>query len=253
MSESIKKEKAVQNLQRCQKNYIKNPILTGSIDGLRTNSVFISKGHKHKVIPTKDRLVVLLFVEGNGCIEFDSQKYGFQKIAVFVPDLFSTFFVSALDLDVKYLEIIISLNSTDKICYQKFKNKYPYFRNYSDCKTYLEDIKSEKTISRMIIPENIVPRLSIGSVQTAGPDYIAAHEHAMLEQLFYGLPGNSCFVFTDEHKIYFRENELLHIPLGSNHGVRVDKGNNLFYLWIDFFKHQDDMSYITDAHIIADD
>ena len=112
--------------------------------------------------------------------------------------------------------------------------------------------KSEKTISRMLVPEDIVPRLSIGSVQTTGPDMIAAHRHPMLEQLFYGIQGNSCHVIADDYETDFGERTLLHIPLGSTHSVRVDKGQQLHYIWMDFFKHQKDLAYITDSHIIID-
>ena len=55
----------------------------------------------------------------------------------------------------------------------------------------------------------------------------------MLEQLFFGLPDNNCFVRADDDEIPFGENVLLHIPLGSNHSVRVEPGHKLHYLWLD--------------------
>jgi len=250
MSEFINKEKVIQKAYTFTGSCLSQPILAGEIDGINTNYVIISKGQKKKLKSKKGQLVVFLFIAGNGCIEFESQQFVFHNIAVFVPGLSVTFSLMALDKDLSYLEIALVLKSSDKKECQKFKSQYPYFRKYSDCKTYKEKIKSEKTISRMIVPENIVPRLSIGSVQTTGPDTVAAHEHRMLEQLFYGLAGNSCFVFANGHERYFGENELLHIPLGSSHGVRVDEGKNLHYIWIDIFQHQNDMSYISDAHII---
>jgi hypothetical protein len=145
------------------------------------------------------------------------------------------------------------LTYADKPFLRIFQKKYPYFITYSQCKTYKEEIKSEKTISRMLVPEEVVPRVSIGSVQTTGPDAIAAHEHPMLEQLFYGLEGNSCHVYADGHETVFGERSLLHVPLGSNHGVRVDVGQKLHYIWMDFFKQQEDVSYITESHIIDDE
>ena len=105
----------------------------------------------------------------------------------------------------------------------------------------------------MILPENIVPRLCIGSVETSGPDEVGAHTHPMLEQLFYGLKMNNCIVRADGIEAAFKENTLLHIPLGSRHGVVVEEGKILNYIWMDLFRSQEDMGYIRDNHIMKDE
>lgn len=99
------------------------------------------------------------------------------------------------------------------------------------------------------MPEEIVPRLCIGSVMTSGPDKVAAHTHPMLEQLFFGLQGNDIEVFADEAKRRFIEGDLLHIPLGSMHGATVEAGKELHYIWIDLFNSMADMDYIKKHHI----
>jgi hypothetical protein len=93
----------------------------------------------------------------------------------------------------------------------------------------------------------------MGSVKTTGPDMVQPHKHPMLEQLFYGLSENCCYVQADAHEQFFGGNTLLHIPLGSLHSVRVEEENILHYVWIDFFKEQKDMSYITNSHIPTDE
>ena len=47
----------------------------------------------------------------------------------------------------------------------------------------------------------------------------------------------------------FFERQLLHIPLGSNHGVEVHEGKTLRYIWIDLFKHQKGMEWIAQEHV----
>jgi hypothetical protein len=74
----------------------------------------------------------------------------------------------------------------------------------------------------------------------------------MLEQLFFGLKGNSCSVFADDAYVFFGENVLLHIPLGSNHRVEVANLDKLHYIWIDLFRSNADMSWITQEHIPDD-
>jgi len=127
--------------------------------------------------------------------------------------------------------------------------KFPIFLSYSDCKTYKEKIKSEKTVSRTLLSEYTFPRLCIGSVETTGDDHVAAHRHPMLEQLFFGLQDNDCIVKADESEMEFKESVLLHIPLGSNHSVDVQKPKKLHYIWIDLFRERKGMDWITQEHI----
>ena len=61
----------------------------------------------------------------------------------------------------------------------------------------------------MILPEEVVPRLCMGSVSSTGPDKVAAHKHPMLEQLFFGLKGNEVLVYADGVPGSFHENDLL--------------------------------------------
>jgi hypothetical protein len=75
----------------------------------------------------------------------------------------------------------------------------------------------------------------------------------MLEQLFMGLRPNHCFVHADGDECLFTEDMLLHVPLGSSHGVRVDEGHDLHYVWIDLFRSAADMAYISEAHRPAGD
>ena len=104
----------------------------------------------------------------------------------------------------------------------------------------------------MFLPENLIPRFCMGSVETSGPDNIEKHEHSMLEQLFFGMKNNDCIVWANDQQATLKENELLHIPLGSLHGVEVKKGKNLHYVWIDYFNSQEEMKYISENHIITE-
>jgi len=71
----------------------------------------------------------------------------------------------------------------------------------------------------------------------------------MLEQLFFGLADNDCILTADDAQMEFKENMLLHIPLGSTHGVEVHAPKKLHYIWIDFFKDKKDMDWIVQEHI----
>jgi hypothetical protein len=75
----------------------------------------------------------------------------------------------------------------------------------------------------------------------------------MLEQLFFGLSGNDVVVSADSAEARLLGKELLHIPLGSRHGVTVEAGKELHYIWIDLFHSQEGMDYIRNTHILKDD
>jgi hypothetical protein len=253
MMEYIKKEIIPVETGNKQVGFYKEELLKGEIEGISTHHMIIYKGNHLQISPDKGEIIIVLFTQGQGIIEDPTRIFDVQEIAVFIPDLNASSLIKASLSDIEFIQINMLLTYADKPFLRIFKKMYPYFMSYAQCKTYQEEIKSEKTVSRMLVPEQVVPRLSIGSVQTTGPDIIAAHQHPMLEQLFYGLKENSCNVHADGHETFFGERTLLHIPLGSNHGVRVDEGNTIHYMWMDFFRHQEDVSYITESHIINDE
>ncbi len=252
MADCIKIEKTRHNLSSGQTGVLKHELLKGEIEGVTTNHVIVHRGAVYEAYPSEQRSLVFLFFSGKGVIRHGVRTFPFHRLSVFVPDAQRSFAVEAHDPDIAFLEIILELSKPDQVYLKTVANKYPYFANYADCHPYKEDIKSKKTVSRMLIPNNLVPRMSMGSVQTIGPDEVAPHSHPMLEQLFYGLPENSCYVTADGHEALFEEDTLLHIPLGSNHGVRVSHERHLHYIWMDFFRNQKDMSYISDAHVMLD-
>lgn len=123
-------------------------------------------------------------------------------------------------------------------------NAAPYVKTFNECIPYSEAIKSSKTISRTLLPEYFVPRLSIGTVETTGPDQVGRHKHPMLEQLFLGLRENNSVVTADDAKILFPPLSILHIPLGSMHGTQVADGNTLYYVWMDFFTTREGQQWL---------
>jgi hypothetical protein len=192
-----------------------------------------------------------LITHGRGIIKQGIKQFEVNGLNLFVPSRLEEASVMARSGPFGMLEIEIKLTDAE---YQLLKqqSKLPYFVDYTQCMQYKEAIKSEKTISRMILPENIIPRFCMGSVETSGTDQIGAHSHPMLEQLFYGLKMNNCIVTDDGIEATFKENTLLHIPLGSRHGAVVKEGNILNYIWMDLFRYQEDMSYIKENHVIKD-
>ena len=79
-------------------------------------------------------------------------------------------------------------------------------------------------------------------------DLIAKHTHPMLEQFFFGLDENNCIALIDDVRYPFTGNMLLHIPLGSDHGVLLEETHACHYLWMDFLLNEEALRYMDEAH-----
>ena len=228
---------------------VKKAVLKGEISGISTFYLEIPDGSSYVYKPGKRSVSVFLVTHGKGLINQGNRQFEVDNVNLFVPSVLKKASIKAGNGSLGILEITIMLNEKEFDSVRLQTGKLPYFVDYTKCTEYKESIKSPKTISRTILPENIIPRFCLGSVETTGPDTVGAHAHPMLEQLFFGLAHNDCIVKADEAATTFKENTLLHIPLGSTHGVTVEEGKVLYYIWMDLFRSQEDMSYIRENHI----
>ncbi len=228
-------------------------VLAGEINGLETFCVELAGGDVYENLPEEKTLKILLFTNGDGNIIHDDLSIPVHELTLFIPGMHRTFSIESGRENLSYLEIVMSLTVQDMEILKRQQGVLPYYMEYGECKKYNESIKSKKTISRMILNEDIVPRLCMGSVETSGPDEVAAHTHPMLDQLFFGLPGNNCMVTAGTDESRFLANDFLHIPLGSRHGVSVEAGKYLHYIWIDLFHTKEQMGYMKNNHIIIDE
>lgn len=227
--------------------YMAENLLADEITGVETRYAAVDEGYEHNSIPDAERVHILFIIGGFGSIRSGGKLFEINEMTVFVSALCMGYSITSSKGRLEYLEISYKLKNDEIEAILQKVQDIPCCKAYSKCSTYSEAIKSDRTINRTILDENTIPRFCMGSVETVGPDEVGAHSHPMLEQLFFGLPGNSCLVIADESEAYFSEGMLLHIPPGSSHSVRVEAGRKLHYLWMDFFKSSD-MSYITESH-----
>jgi quercetin dioxygenase-like cupin family protein len=144
------------------------------------------------------------------------------------------------------LRVRHAVSAADRAELKKFaaNNAGPHVMKFSECPKYGEAIKSAKTVSRTLLPENYVMRVAMGTVETAGPDEVGAHKHPMLEQLFLGLAGNEITVIADGVRARLGPLSMLHIPSGSNHGAEVAAGKKMHYIWMDFFATKEGQEWL---------
>jgi hypothetical protein len=213
-------------------------VLPGEIKEVTTEMVSMSGPTRHSEPSKLDSEVVWLFLGGKGTLRTKDKTYTIDGETIARAPL-----GWAWEIDVPQGQVLNALrvrkqlSAADMTELKKFpaNNAAPHVMKFSECPTYGEAIKSKKTTSRTLLPENFIPRVAMGTVETTGPDTVGAHRHAMLEQLFLGLKDNDITVIADEAKANLTPFTLLHIPLGSNHGADVAAGKKLHYIWMDFF------------------
>ena len=203
----------------------------------------------------KDFIDVMLALDGSGWLEVNGILHRLEAAGVArIP--YAAGYVIGCDnhQSLSFIRLRKFLDEKDIRLITGSPDKYRalYLKAISSCPAYKEDIKSEKTLSRMILPEGLVPRMAVGSVETMGPDEVGEHEHPMLEQVFLGLEGCRCICHADGKKQECTENMLLHIPLGSRHHVTVDDREKLAYIWMDFFLSLEGEKYLGEKHRIVD-
>jgi len=199
---------------------------------------------------------IYLFVKGSGNIVAENKSYEIVPETIFLPNTVENITIAAADDDtLHFLKIFCKLSVQDQIDLQELPSENInniYHAKFSDCQSYSEAIKSPNTVSRTILSNEYIPRIAMGTVQTKGPDKVAAHRHPMLEQLFLGLSKNNCIVYADDNKVDFPQYSLLHIPLGSSHSVSVEEGEIMYYVWMDFFLDKKGEEWLKTHNVDAD-
>ena len=231
-------------------------ILENEIEGIQVEYFAIKHGVVKTDLSQKGYKTVYLFTKGEGTVIAVDKGYDIVPETIFLPNIVEKITITAAKNNtLHYLKISSKLTDQDQKDLIEFPTEHTqnvYYAKFTDCQPYTEEIKSPNTVSRTILPNKIIPRMAMGTVQTIGPDQVGAHEHPMLEQLFLGLSKNNCMVYADDAEVEFPEYSLLHIPLGSRHSVSVEKDEIMYYVWMDFFLDKKGEEWLKTHKVIND-
>ncbi|MCF6356703.1 MAG: hypothetical protein L3J54_02755 [Draconibacterium sp.] len=234
---------------------IKNIVLENEVQDVLIEFFSIKGEYKLDVSAKPDILDVLLTVDGECLLQTNDSDYKINTSTITRIQYNKSY---SIKVDNKKEFNFIRLRKLlDKKDLQVIESRIEdfnslYIKALADCPTYTEDIKSEKTLNRMILPEGLVPRFAMGSVETQGPDEVGEHEHPMLDQIFFGLKGCRCSCFANGEETVLTENMMLHIPLASKHYVSVADGDKLAYIWMDFFLTLEGEKYMGEQHQVEE-
>ena len=237
-------------------NLLKNVVLENEVKDVLIEFISIKENYKFEVPAQSDILDVLLTIAGECVITTDNENHKIDSSTIARIPFNKDYSIRVEDgKEFSFIRLRKLLNEKDvQVINGKLENfNTLYIKALADCPTYTEDIKSAKTLNRMILPEGLVPRFAMGSVETEGPDEVGEHEHPMLDQIFFGLKGCKCSCFANGEETVVTENMILHIPLASKHYVSVAKGDKLAYIWMDFFLTLEGEKYMGEQHQMEDE
>ena len=215
-------------------------VLPGEIADTRIEHLAFVGPTEQTVALEEGHVTMLLFLKGTGVLRADSISHDLvpESIAIPMGDLGQVQLSVPAGETLHFLKFTKTLSEQDRDDLAGFpeENRYElYFTRFVDTEPYTEKIKSPNTVSRTVLPADIVPRVALGTVQAPGPDRVGAHEHPMLDQLFLGLAGNDIVVHADDASAALGQFSILHIPIGSSHSVTVEGDKQMYYVWMDFF------------------
>lgn len=232
-------------------------LLVGEIPEIDVRHIALSGPYMEQVETDSSYDDIYLFIKGFGELQSSDSLYKVVPESIALP-----FFEEGVTIRVPagetlhFVHIRKGISPADREQMASFPQENRariYFKRFTDCEAYTEPIKSPNTVSRTVLPKDHIARVAMGTVQAPGPDAVGAHVHGMLEQHFFGLAGNRITVFADGAERDLLEFELLHIPRGSSHGVRVADGNQMYYMWMDFFQTKEGEEWLKTHKAVEDD
>lgn len=220
-------------------------ILPDEIVGVKTSLVWVPAGGQADLKAPADKQHICFVVRGTGRMQTASSGHDLMAKDLFAaqPDTQALF-----SAETSCTLLLIAMDLYPQEAANPKAELYPVVRRYSACEKYRDYFKTPKTVSRTLVPPFTLPRFSMGSVETTGADRIEPHAHPMLDQLFFSFADNRCTLLVDGARHPFGGNCLLHVPLGSEHGIDAAPGDVVNYLWIDFFAKSEDMEYLVKIH-----
>lgn len=235
-----------------QKTSGRRLLYDGEIPGTRMYHLVLGAGREF--VSEKDPMLLRVFflVEGDATFCAQDQTHRFRERAVYLPMPEQELTILASE-DTCLMELHWKLNPEDAEFLKKSGVTFPFTRIYSECPQYHEDVKSDKSVSRTILDHHQMPRIAMGSNQSYGPDQVGIHTHPLLDQYFFSFPENKVNLIINGEIVPFGGDTVLHIPLGSYHGVDVPADGQMHYIWIDFMADPKAIAFLDSIHTPTDE
>ncbi len=202
-------------------------VLQGEVKGTSLYFHKMKQNEKYVLTPFSNSISIFFLIKGNVTFISENKEYRYDEKAIFVnsPD--------------KQVEIISQdysevLEIKWPLLNQLDLDKFPFTQKYVNATQYRDACKSDKSISRMLIDWSMIPGFAMGSVETEGYDIVCKHSHPTKDQIFFSFEESNFLLLINDSEYSYEANCFVHIPLASDHGIKVENSNKAHYLWMDF-------------------
>ncbi len=224
-------------------------ILNGEIAGADTYYHTVAAGEALNIEAKPSAYHVLFMTDGKASFSSGADAGTLIEVrSLYAAGMGEAVTIKA-EADTYLFEIEMHANDDDVAKAAKYATKFPIVQKYDECEQYWDTSKTQKTINRIILEQENIPRLAMGSVESIGPDYVIPNNHPTVDQLFFTFPENETELIINDEKMDLGGNILLHIPLGADHGSDVADGKHMHYIWCDFLLEEECVEYLKEEHI----
>lgn len=230
--------------------HAETPMLPGEIPGALVTNYSLIAGDHVQYAGQNQHIDIYFLCDGDVGFCSRGVEYRYAQKAVFVDLPWQDVAIKAY-ADSNLLRVTWDMNEQDIADLHGNEAAFPIQEAYEDAVQYRDFFKSETTISRAIIKQTVIPRFAMGSVEANADDLVGMHSHPLLDQFFYSFEENDMDLLIDCRILNMKGNTLLHIPLGSNHGIIAKGDQKMHYLWLDFTPQHlkdDAVAYLNEVH-----
>lgn len=224
---------------------VAGPLLTDEILGSTVYYHRVKENRKFSAV--ENQLRILLIIDGEVHITAKDSSVYINNRGSYVS-LMNVELEVVASKESHILEILWKLGTEGITFMNSTPPSLPLVQSYGDASQYREDFKTKKCISRSLVDHRILPDFAMGSNESYGPDRVEKHAHPLLDQFFFSFEDNDVELLIDDMVQPLEGNTLIHIPLGSDHGVNIPEGKKMHYVWIDFMVDPGAVAYLNEVH-----
>lgn len=224
------------------------PLLHGEIADVYPYHHIIAPGEKINLKGDEKVYHILFLIEGAASVSTASGTYFMDEKGMFVDE-------SGLDVEIcsgvgaRFFEIEKHMTDTDLETKKKYTSTFPILQIYSKCEQYTDFSKTPKTINRIVLEQENIPRFAMGSVESVGEDHVTPNAHPEIDQFFFTFPENDTELIINDETMNLLGDTLLHIPLGADHGTNLAEDKKMHYLWIDCLVDEKYAEILKEDHV----
>ena len=190
-------------------------------------------------VPGQETLEICCFTSGRGAVLCGGHAYAVEELSFFVPEPGQPFTVHAAT-DMIWTRFSVEQKPGDQARYASFHMRLPFFKPYSQCTEYIQDVHSSRSESRSVIPTKRLCRVLMGTMMAdaegcAEPQGCFEKGHPAVAQWNVLFGDNKLLLTVDGESVELEGNDFSYVPAGCDHSLQCQPGAKIGYIWFEHY------------------